>query len=494
MARTRLNLIRKYTTPAIVCASSLLIVGAIAGMPVAADAAPADSGKNGWVSTKKATKYYKGGTAVTGLQKIGKNRYFFNAKGVLETKVTKKNSVTYYPGIKGDGKLDAIKVSGTYYFGKNLKKMPKTDAYDFETYLKAQATLKKITKKTDSKSTKLYKAFRWVMKKEYALHRSYNPHAAGWYSAYARDHFNNKGGDCLSDAAALSYLAAAAGYKADVCVDTMMPSRSGGHSWMMIGKKVYDPLFAESSGFSKYYGVTSGTYETNPTKRFKAPYFSYEHAAKNAKTATAALKKANLKGLVKKGKNLYFYKKGKKVTKSWIKVGKSTYYFNAKGKAATGSVKIKGTYYIFKGDGKLATSSKASEVSVNGTPYLAAKDGKAKSGWNSSKTKRYMANGKLIKGVAVVNGSLYASDPKTGIYDAAVTARLKALCVKGKPAQDVKGVLDAFLGKPAISYSDSCNLALGDGEDGSWKYSTIEIQTFKPKDGSTETIWTFLNR
>ena len=63
----------------------------------------------------------------------------------------------------------------------------------------------------------------------------------------------SKGGDCISDACALAYLARAIGYK-KVYV-AREAKRSSAHAWTEIDGKIYDAMFAPRD-FDKYYGTS----------------------------------------------------------------------------------------------------------------------------------------------------------------------------------------------------------------------------------------------
>ena len=82
--------------------------------------------KKGWVKTAKGKTYYKNGKKVTGIQKIGKQTYYFDKKGIMQkNKIIKVKGKIYAFDKKGHmvknksytGKLNGKKV--TYYFGDN---------------------------------------------------------------------------------------------------------------------------------------------------------------------------------------------------------------------------------------------------------------------------------------------------------------------------------------------------------------------------------------
>lgn len=434
--------------------------------------------KNGW--DRMHTSYYRKGVKVTGLQKIGSKRYYFTASGKLKTKDVHVGGVSYYVNEKGV--LIGAEVGGKYYYN-TLKRMTKADSYDFETYLKARSIVKKTTNKNDSKATRLWKTFKWVVDKSYAIHQDFNPRQTNWTAIYARHHFDNRGGDCHADGAAFAYLAAAVGYKADVCIDSWGTGYAPSHCWAMIGNAVYDPLFYESKS-SMYFGATSGTYETSPTARFRVPQYNPKNAKSSAKVSSKLLK-AGRAGLQKVGNYYYYYQNGKVLKNKWKTVNGKRYYFKGNGRAATMSTKIKGAYYLFNAKGVLQSSTQSGTrlVTIGSDVYRVNKKGKAVSGWSDDKTKRFDETGMLLTGVRWVNGAFHAADA-SGVYNANLTTQLNAYSKRGSSAT----ALRTLLGKPKQeSYSASCNIA---GKDGLWVYDHFMVTTALPADTTvSEYVW-----
>lgn len=429
------------------------------------------SKKTGWAKTKAGKVYYRKGKKITGLQTIGSKRYYFNSKGVLRTADTTVGSTRYY--VNENGELLGAKIGGKYYYN-TLKRMTSADAYDFETFLQARSIVNDITDKGDSKEVKLHKAFDWVLHKLYGIHRTFDPWQTNWTAIYARDHFNNQGGDCHADGAAFAYLAAALGYEADVCLDAVRVGTGSSHCWAMIGNKVYDPLFAEGKSYAGYYGATGGTYETNPTARYRVPQFDPANASEKSKTVKS-LAKSSASGLKKSGSSYCYYQNGKKLKNAWKTVGGKRYYFKANGQAATFSTKVKGVYYVFNKKGVLQKGAKAGArtVKVGKRTYQVDKAGKAVPGWSSDKSRRYDKTGLLLTGVNVIGKEFYAAS-SSGVYDAEKTAQLNEAAQKGRPAI----ALRKLLGEPqSTNYAASCNFA---GDDGLWTYGNFIVTTARP--------------
>lgn len=456
------------------------------------DTAQAATGahKSGWSRHGKTVKYYKNGSAVTGLKKIGKHRYFFNKKGVMKRGTTNVGAATLY--LKQNGRLEAARVGKKYYYS-NLKRMTSADANCYKTYVRAQKILKKITKKSDSKATKRYKAFRWVMLKYYADHKPFDPAEKGWTARYANYHFDNRGGDCVADASAFAYLARAAGYKAYVAVDEPVKENAHNfiHSWCMIDGKAYDPLFAQAHhDMSTYYGG-SGGYEKYGKWKYAVPGISAKHAKKSAKQNKTLLNLGK-NGLVKAGGAYYYLTNGKRAKNAWKTVAGARYWFKGNGEAATGPCKVKGVWYVFGKDGKLQQPKTSGEVKVDGKVYRVSSKGRALAGLDDATGHYYLANGELVVGVCFRGGKFYAA-AEDGHYDEALTGQLRKAAVRGTRASELR----ALLGTPVSeSYVASCNKELGNGDDGIWRYDGFTVDTFTPEGSEhgsdAETVWTVM--
>ena len=227
--------------------------------------------KNGWVVKKNGKKkYLKNGKYVKNkVIKIKDYRYYFNKKGYLVTgKTVKYKKKKLY--LSNRGRLRAYSKNDKFFF-QNGDKMSKAEKEDFKCRLKAEAIAEDITNDDMSKKEKLSVCFNWVMKKYYATHRQ-SCDVSYWPAVYANDHFDNRGGDCHSDAAAFAYLAAAIGYKnVYVCNDSKGVNPNA-HAWAEIDGKVYDPLFAQAKSYSKNYGVSYSTYKLSPVLHVNLDY------------------------------------------------------------------------------------------------------------------------------------------------------------------------------------------------------------------------------
>lgn len=446
----------------LLCLGALQTTPAFADTGNATDSVPAKATLKGWQKEGKNKVYYKAGEKLTGMQKIGKNYYFFSKKGVMKTGTVKDGDRTYY--LNDKGAMEAYKVKSTFYKPTG-KKMQSYEAKEYKTLLKARQIASSITKKSMSKSQKLLACFKWVQKGYYHQYRRFSNYA-GWAADFANDHFERKyrglrHGCCVSDAAAFGYLAVAVGYdKVYVGMDTK--TGTGGHGCTKIGDKYYDPLFAEAKSFSKYYGGRNAGYHFRSVQ-ILVPSASNGYATSKyigqqpTGLASAKSKKA---GLVKEKAGYVYYKNGKKVTSKFIKVGKSTYYFKANGVAATGPQKVKKTNYVFSASGKLLTGAKTRTVKVSGDTYRVNKKGVAKPGWTSNKKSLYLENGRKATGLSRYKGKIYCFTSK-GAYDANLTKQVRAAA---KPDSDATALL-ALLGKPVkTSRAAACNPVVVEGD------------------------------
>ena len=205
------------------------------------------------------------GASCSGLKKIDGKWYFFSPGGILRTKKTKQGDITYY--IDGKKHVEAYRV-GDRYFKPNGKEMTERQTQDYKTLQTARKIVKEITNDQMTDEQKLRACFDWVMEKPYLVYRKFD-HSENWTNIYANDHFERGGGDCHADGSAFAYLARALGYKdVYVCLDCNGVTAQG-HCWTEINGKVYDPLFAQSRGFSSNYNVTYSVYPLHPILHLK---------------------------------------------------------------------------------------------------------------------------------------------------------------------------------------------------------------------------------
>ncbi len=193
----------------------------------------------------------------------GRTRYF-DKKGAMVRGWLKKGKDYYYLSRNHGKRVKNRKIDGVrirngraVVTAENRKKL--------DTMLTAAKIVKKITRPTDTKSQKLYKCYRYVMKFGYRRYRLLKPiyRQKGWEATFANDIFEKHSGCCVSEASALAFLTRECGYKdVYVCHDTS-------HAWMELKGRVYDVLFSESKGFSEYYGRSYKGYGCHPVGKRK---------------------------------------------------------------------------------------------------------------------------------------------------------------------------------------------------------------------------------
>lgn len=192
--------------------------------------------------------------------------YYLDKKGIM-IKGWVKSGKRYYYFDRKSGKMKTdCKVDGI-----QLKKdgSAKTDKYSKEkikTMITARKVVAKITKPTDSKSSKIKACCKYVMDPPYVRYRFLKPimNKKGWECTFANDIFKKGKGDCVSETCALAFLFKELNMKnIYVCHDTS-------HSWVEVDGKVYDPLFAEAKKDHGYLNVTYKEFDYNGIT--EAPY------------------------------------------------------------------------------------------------------------------------------------------------------------------------------------------------------------------------------
>ncbi len=218
-------------------------------------------------------------------------RYFKNQKGKLvKSRFFAKGGNIYYTDSKGVVSLGWKRIKGHYYFfdrksGKmiynkkvdsiaitkdGIAKESKQNVSRINAYLEAQKVVQAVSKPSDSKSKKLYKAYLWMKKFPYRQYRSMKAakkkHPNDWDVVFANDIFKKHKGCCASESCAFAYIAKVCGYeKVTICSD----GKGLEHVWVDINGRLYDPLFAEARGFKKNYNARYTDYRKHPAYKKK---------------------------------------------------------------------------------------------------------------------------------------------------------------------------------------------------------------------------------
>ncbi len=217
--------------------------------------------KNGVIKFKTSSgKTYKKGFFL-----YRKHIYFAQKKTGQLQRSWKKYKGNVYCFSRKDGHLYRSKKFEGVAIGKNgTAKSGKLNIARALTYAKAASIAQRITSKNDSKSKKLYKCYKWVMRAPYVRHRTMKQMMKSknwrkkWDIVFANDIFEKHSGCCVSYSAAFALLAKECGYKkVTLCCDT-------GHAWDDIGGRLYDPLFAHARVFADNYNAKYKDYRINP--------------------------------------------------------------------------------------------------------------------------------------------------------------------------------------------------------------------------------------
>lgn len=433
-----------------------------------------------WV-TKNSKVFAKvDGKKLTGLQRIGTKTYYFDKKGVQRTGWRKVKGACYF--FQNKNKQQGYMLADTVVNGVRLRAsgkaaMTAAAREELNILLKSNALLDSITKPTWGKMKKLRACWKYFFNQKKVVYRAYRKwsYKKNWHHAYALDVFVRHGGNCFSMGAAFAYLGNSIGFAKCEAVS------SGGHGWARIDGLVYDPDWARVHS-GDWFGV-------------KGAYRGVNYAANSAYVAVinpnttadlaATSNKGSAKGatgLVKKNGTCCYYVNGSKLKSSWKTIGGKRYYFQKDGTAAVGAVKIKGTWYVFDSKARLSKGTKVHLCKVKGAVYRVKASGKAKGGYNDSKTKRYSASGQLMCGIWVVSGKFYAAS-RAGVYNAEKTAALRAATTVNA---SVGALLDLLPTPKKTTYADSCNTGpsgLG-GKDGIYTYAHFTLYTFRDTAGA----------
>lgn len=246
--------------------SALFLLSAVPAMaaetvplPTAAPQPPKNANK--WVKNKKGfySYYDEKGKKVTGLVTINKRKYYFDSKGIQVNGWQKdKKSYYFFRISNGSG---AYMMTNTTINGIKLAKTGKAvlkntaSKEKVKVLCNAQTIARKvITKNTMTKTQKMKALYDWTQKSSNIRKSNiggFRSWKSDWDVYYAGLILNAKKlparGDCYTYASVFGYLANAVGCKVTIC-------SSGGHGYVLIGKKFYDPSWQKAYPNHSYFG------------------------------------------------------------------------------------------------------------------------------------------------------------------------------------------------------------------------------------------------
>ena len=220
----------------------------------------------GW-RTINGNKYYysSNNQKLTGYKKVDNDYYYFASNGVMQAGWQNIQG-SYYFFDRLSGKQVKNKTVDGIVIDKNGKAINSTyNTNKIETMMRARKIMLSVTKPTDTKEQKRLKCFNWVLSLPYHQYRLLKPiyKNQGWEMTFANDIFIYRSGDCVSEASAVAFLFKEIGYEnISICHDT-------GHSWVMVGSRLFDPVFAEGKDFNSNYDVIPYDYRVNPVDKRK---------------------------------------------------------------------------------------------------------------------------------------------------------------------------------------------------------------------------------
>ena len=203
--------------------------------------------KNGWVTSEGYCRYYVNRQALTGLQEINGNTYYFSPDGIQLTSWRQigENYYCFQPAQQENGYM----LKGTEQNGITLQSdgravLSSTRAEKkVKLMVRISGFLDKILKSGKGKWTtrrqKLKGCYDYLRKRypyRFVCHfRRKDPNWDIWSANYLMDHGY---ADCHPYACTFAYLANALGYR-NVTVLSWFVSKTG-HSWVKLNGKIYD--------------------------------------------------------------------------------------------------------------------------------------------------------------------------------------------------------------------------------------------------------------
>ncbi|MBP5655850.1 MAG: hypothetical protein J6X33_10110 [Clostridiales bacterium] len=209
---------------------------------------------------KTAATYGRSGVMASGAVNIEEKGYVFAKTGKLLAKDMHgwyKVGGDYYFCDRKTGKLACNKTVNCIKIGEDGKAvMDKYAEEKIPVMIRARQIIEQICDKDDTLKDKQWKCYEYVAAPPYLFKcyplKKYRDKFACYTAIYANNILNaygdqkKIGGDCVTESAALGYL-----YN-ELDFGTVYLCDDGGHAWIMVGDRTWDPLFVEAKGKQWY--------------------------------------------------------------------------------------------------------------------------------------------------------------------------------------------------------------------------------------------------
>ena len=277
--------------------------------------------ENGWLTDAEGHRmYYSEGEALTGVQKINRDFYYFGDDGYMQTGWQTVGGKTYFFGEYGSALLGWQEIDGnTYFFEMDGTMLTGWgDVSDSRFYFGSDGIMRTGWQKIGGK---------WYYLASGLMTTGWKKLSNKWYY-FGTDGIMRTGWQKVG--------------KSWYHFGTDGIMRTGwqkvGKSWYYFGTDGVMRTGWQKVGKSWYYFGTDGVLRTGWQKVGKSWYYFGTNGVMRT-------------GWQKIGKSWYFLKDGVMFT-GWIKSGGKWYYFNASGVMVTGSVKIGNKTYHFNSSGE----------------------------------------------------------------------------------------------------------------------------------------------
>lgn len=231
----------------------------------------------GWETVGGLTYFVEDGKRYTteGMRAIDGATYYFGSDGALQTGWQKVGN-DYYCFDRLNGKMHAAGNVDGITVGADGKAVATNYAvFRITTMMTAHKIMLEQTSPTDTMEQKRLKCFNWVLSfpyKQWRLLKNIYDSSPDWEMTFANDIFRKGSGCCVSEASATAFLFREIGYTdVYICHDS-------GHSWVMVGNKLFDPVFAEAREFNRNYDIEPYDYRKWPLRKRRVDGKAYDGA------------------------------------------------------------------------------------------------------------------------------------------------------------------------------------------------------------------------